>query len=158
MGMVIATAMWWTYFDRLAGAAKERLRRHPDPVVVATDAYAYVHLLIVGGVMIFAGGVKMVVHGQAQAPLSNAGRLATCGGVAMYLVGLALFRWRLFNEQSRGRLAVAIALMALFAAGGSMPEWLIAASIAGLLVGLCATEKIVANHRKPQPALSDAEI
>jgi low temperature requirement protein LtrA len=149
MGMVIATTMWWTYFDRLADAAKERLRQHPEPVVVATDAYAYLHLLLVAGVMIFAGGVKLVVDGQAQAPLSNPGRLATCGGAALYLIGVALFRWRLFGEHTLKRLVAASSLIALFAAGGSLPEWSIATAIAALLVGLCTAERF---DRTGEPA------
>ena len=33
--MAISIAMWWTYFDRLAATAEERLRVHEDPVLAA---------------------------------------------------------------------------------------------------------------------------
>ena len=54
--------MWWTYFDRFAEAAAERLREHDDPVLAAADAYSYLHLVIVAGIIIFAVGVKFLAR------------------------------------------------------------------------------------------------
>jgi low temperature requirement protein LtrA len=140
--LLSAVGMWWTYFDRTADAAQERLRDHDDPVLAAADGYSYLHLLIVAGIIIFAAGVKLVVHNPVSAPMPDAGRLAMCGGVALYLVGLGAFRLRLLGEHSPGRVAVAVTLMILFAAGGALPAWSIGASIAALLAGLCAAEVI----------------
>ena len=83
-GLALATAigMWWSYFARLADEAMERLRHHDDPVLAAADAYSYLHLIIVAGIIIYAGGVKLVVHRAASAPMPTTGRLALCGGVA----------------------------------------------------------------------------
>ena len=53
------------YFDRFADGRPARLRDHDDPVLAAADAYSYIHLLIVAGIIIFAGGVKLVVHNSA---------------------------------------------------------------------------------------------
>ena len=78
--LLIAVGMWWTYFDRTAERAQERLRVHDDPVLAAADGYSYMHLIIVAGIIIFAGGVKLVVHNSVSAPMPDAGRLALCGG------------------------------------------------------------------------------
>src|SRR6202035_2771311 len=51
-------------------------------------------LVIIAGIIIFADGAKLTVEHSAQAPMPDAGRLALCGGVALYLVGLAAFRLR----------------------------------------------------------------
>jgi low temperature requirement protein LtrA len=59
--LLTAVGMWWTYFDRTADRAQERLRVHDDPVLAAADAYSYMHLIIVAGIIIFDGGVKLVV-------------------------------------------------------------------------------------------------
>src|SRR4051794_7731550 len=48
--------LWWTYFDVAAGEAEDRLRGHDDPVLAAADSYSYLHLVIVAGVIVFAGG------------------------------------------------------------------------------------------------------
>ena len=149
--LLTAVAMWWTYFDRTADRAQERLRVHRDPVLAAADGYSYMHLIIVAGIVLFAGGVKLVVHHSASAPMADAGRLAMCGGAALYLVGLAAFRLRILGEHSLGRLFVAVALVVLYAAGAGLPAWTIGAGIAGLMAGLCGGE-VVAHAREREDA------
>jgi low temperature requirement protein LtrA len=141
--LLTAVGMWWTYFDRTADRAQERLRLHEDPVLAAADAYSYMHLVIVAGIIIFDGGVKLVVHNSVSAPMPDAGRLAMCGGVAVYLLGLAAFQWRILGERSSGRLLVALALLVLFAAGGGLPAWVIGAGVAALMAALCAGETLL---------------
>src|SRR3954451_3382556 len=62
LGLLITVGLWWTYFDRFAATAEERLRVHPDPVLAAADSYSYLHLPIVAGIIVFAVGVKLAVH------------------------------------------------------------------------------------------------
>jgi len=146
--LLTAVGMWWTYFDRTADRAQERLRVHHDPVLAAADAYSYMHLIIVAGIIIFAGGVKLVVQESVTAPMHDAGRLAMCGGAALYLVGLAAFRLRILGEHSFGRLLVALAMMVLYVAGGGLPAWTIGAGIAALMAALCAGEVMQARARE----------
>jgi low temperature requirement protein LtrA len=146
--LLAAVGMWWTYFDRTAERAQERLRVHEDPVLAAADAYSYMHLIIVAGIIIFAGGVKLVVHGSVSLPMPDAGRLGMCGGAAIYLIGLAAFRLRILGERSYGRLLVAVALFVLYLAGGGLPAWLIGALIAVLMAALCASEVLIARTRE----------
>jgi low temperature requirement protein LtrA len=149
--LLAAVGMWWTYFDRTADRAQERLRLHDDPVLAAADAYSYMHLIIVAGIIIFAGGVKLVVHDPVSTPMPDAGRLAMCGGVAIYLVGLAAFRLRILGEHSLGRLLVALALLVLYAVGGGLPAWAIGVGIAALMGALCAGEVMVSAVRPGSP-------
>lgn len=142
--LLAVVGMWWTYFDRTADAAQERLREHGDPVLAAADSYSYLHLVIVAGIIIFAGGVKLVVHNSVSAPMPDTGRLAMCGGAAVYLAGLASFRLRMLGERSFGRLAVAAALVALYAVGGALPAWAIGALITVLFAALCGLEAATA--------------
>jgi low temperature requirement protein LtrA len=146
--LLTALAMWWTYFDRTADRAQERLRVHDDPVLAAADAYSYMHLIIVAGIITFAGGVKLVVHDSVSAPMPGPGRLAMCAGAALYLIGLAAFRWRILGERSSGRLLVAIALMVLYLAGGGLPAWTIGAVIVALMGALCAAEVALGASRE----------
>jgi low temperature requirement protein LtrA len=142
LALLIALGMWWTYFDSVAADAQERLRTHDDPVLAAADSYSYLHLLIVAGVIIFAGGIRMVVHDRLSPPMPDAGRLAFCGGVALYLLGVSAFRLRMLHSFSRGRVAVAVALLAWFAVSGGVAAWATAAVVAVLVVGLCALESM----------------
>src|SRR5213078_725120 len=86
LGLLITVGLWWTYFDSFAATAEERLRRHSDPVLAAADAYSYLHLLLVAGIIVFAVGAKGAVAHVAD-PLTEGARLALCGGVAAYLAG-----------------------------------------------------------------------
>ncbi|MFZ1996250.1 MAG: low temperature requirement protein A, partial [Solirubrobacteraceae bacterium] len=158
--LVTVVAMWWTYFDRTADRAQERLRVHEDPVLAAADAYSYMHLIIVAGIIIFAGGVKLVVQHPASAPMPSAGRLAMCGGAAVYLIGLAAFRLRILGEHSYGRLLVALALVVLYATGAGLPAWAIGAAIAALMTALCVSEVMLPPDRdraESVPARDGAE-
>jgi low temperature requirement protein LtrA len=151
-GVLITVAMWWIYFDRFAAIAEERLRTHPDPVLAAADAYSYLHLVLVAGIIVFAAGVKLAVH-DVSAPLHDAARLALCGGVAMYLVGHAAFGARIAGVLSVGKLAVAVALLALYALGGSLPAWALFGVVTALLAGLCVAEAAPAVTRPVRRAL-----
>jgi low temperature requirement protein LtrA len=140
LGLLITVAMWWTYFEGLAEAAAERLRRHDDPVLAAADAYSYLHLVIVAGIITFAVGIKVLTRDSVSAPLPDAARLALCGGVALYLVGNVAFSLRLLGSVEHGKVAVAAALLVLYAVGAGLPAWLVAAIAAVLLGGLCVAE------------------
>ena len=139
LALLITIGMWWTYFDRYAATAEERLREHDDPVLAAADGYSYLHLLIVAGIITFAVGARVLVR-HFGVSIPDAPRLALCGGVALYLVGHVGFRRRLSGELERQKLAVAAALLVLYAVGSAMAGWVVAAAIAALLAGLCAVE------------------
>ena len=139
LGLLITIGLWWTYFDTASSRAEQALRDHPDPVLAASDAYSYLHLLIVAGIIVFAVGVNVALHAAGEPP-GDGGRLALCGGVALYLVAHAAFELRLIGTLATGKLATALALGVLYAVGASWPAWVISASIAALLAFLCATE------------------
>jgi low temperature requirement protein LtrA len=140
LGLLITVGMWWTYFEGFAEAAAEKLRRHRDPVLAAADAYSYLHLVIVAGIITFAVGVKILTRDSVTASLPGPARLALCGGVALYLVGTAAFSLRLLGVVQSRQLAVAGALLVLYAVGGGMPAWVVAGAVTALLGALCAAE------------------
>ncbi len=132
--LLATIGLWWTYFDELADAAQNRLRVHGNPVLAASDAYSYIHLLIVAGIIVFAVGTKLSITGRAE------GQLALCGGVALYLLGQAGFGMRMFGSLKLMRIAVAIVLFALCPFADHLAAWLAAAIAAGLLGVVCADE------------------
>ena len=137
--LAITIAMWWTYFDRFAATAEDRLRVHQDPVLAAADGYSYLHLLIVAGIITFAVGVRVLVEHVAR-PMAAAPRLALCGGVALYLIGHVGFRWRLSGTLEREKAAVVAVLVVVFALSSGIDAWVLAAIVAALMAGLCAVE------------------
>jgi low temperature requirement protein LtrA len=138
-GLLITIALWWTYFDRFAEMAETRLREHDDPVLAAADAFSYLHLVLVAGIIVFAVGGRFIVH-DASATLPDAARLALCGGVALYLLGHLAVRWRLLETVDHGKAVAAALLMVVYAIGGGLRGWVLAGVIAVVLIAMCATE------------------
>ncbi len=136
-GLLITVGLWWTYFDRLAAVAEERLREHREPVLAAADGYSYLHLVIVAGIIVFAVGMRFAIHGGGH-ELGDGARLALCGGIALYLVGQAAFRLRLTETVSYRTLVAAVAATSVFALGGALPGWAVAACMTVVVGVLCA--------------------
>jgi low temperature requirement protein LtrA len=100
-------------------------------VLAAADAYSYLHLVIVAGIIVFAVGAKLDIAGTGP------GGLALCGGVATYLIGQEAFAWRMLGTVEPWRLAAAVLLLALCPVADQLPGWVVAAIVAALLSGLC---------------------
>lgn len=139
-GLLATIGLWRTYFGPLAVNAEQRLRQTDgDVVLAAADGYSYLHLLIVGGIVVFAAGVRVAVD-HPTAPLSDAVRLCLCGGIALYLFGHAAFRLRMLGEVSRSELATAVLAMVVYLLGSSYAAWLSVALLAAILLVLSALE------------------
>jgi low temperature requirement protein LtrA len=139
LGLLTTAGLWWTYFERSASLAERRIREQKEPVLAAADAYSYLHLLIVAGIIVFAVGVKLSVA-HAASPLGAGERYALCGGVALYLLAHAAFRLRLASGVNGERLAFAAALLALAALGAGVAAWALVAIAGGVVLAMCAVE------------------
>ena len=149
LGLLITIALWWTYFYRFAALAEQRLRTHDDPVLAAADAYSYLHLVIVAGIIVFAVGVKRAA-GAVDEPLGDAARLALCGGGALYLVGHVAFGLRMVGVLGVEKLVAAVAVLALYAVGRALDAWVLAGAVAAVLAAMCAVETAAAQRAEPR--------
>jgi len=148
-GLLATVGLWRTYFGDAAVDAEASLRREDgDAVLAAADGYSYLHLPLVAGIVVFAVGVRIAVEAQGE-PLTDAARLALCGGVALYLVAHAAFRLRMVGEVNAPELLTAAALLALYAIGGGIAAWLLVGIVAALVLALCVVEALQ-PHRQPE--------
>jgi low temperature requirement protein LtrA len=143
LGLAVAGALWWAYFDVVAIVAERRLRETEGnaQLAMARDSYSYLHLPMVAGIILFAVGVKKTL-GDVGEPLKLVPAVALCGGVAMYLAAHVLFRLRNVRTLNRQRSVVSVLLLALIAAAVELPALATLAIVAGLCVGLIAYEAI----------------
>jgi low temperature requirement protein LtrA len=142
LGIAIAAAMWWTYFDIVALVSARRLARAPEGRVrneLARDSYSYIHFLMVAGIILFALGLKKSL-GHVEDPLDTVLAFALLGGVALYLLGLVAFRYRHVHTVNRRRLLLALVLLALVPAARELPALAILAIVTVLLWALIAYE------------------
>jgi low temperature requirement protein LtrA len=143
LGLAIAAALWWAYFDVVAIVAERKLREASGSaqLTMARDSYSYLHLPMVAGIILFAVGVKKTL-GDVGEPLELVPAVALCGGVAMYLVAHVLFRLRNVHTFNRHRTIVSALLLALIPAAVELPALVTLAVVTGLCVGLIAYEAI----------------
>lgn len=115
LAVLIAGQLWWSYFG-LTDAAQARLISLPGPerTQQARDAYSYLHLLIVAGIVFFAFGVHIATDGVLD-PLDRLPAIALTGGVALAYVGDVAYRWRDHHRIATDRLIAAAASAALIA-------------------------------------------
>ena len=143
LGLAIAAAMWWAYFDVVAIVAERKLRETTGnaQLAMARDSYSYLHLPMVAGIILFAVGVKKTL-GDVGEPLKLVPTVALCGGVALYLFAHILFRLRNVGSLNRQRLVVTALLLALIPVGVEVPALLTLALVSLLCIGLIAYEAI----------------
>jgi low temperature requirement protein LtrA len=117
LGLIVACALWWSYFDWVALYAEGRFRQSSgdERLLIARDAYSYLHLPMIAGIVLVALGVKKTI-GDVGEPLKTAPAVALLGGVAMYYAGHIGFRWRIAHSLYRGRLVAFVVAVALIPA------------------------------------------
>jgi low temperature requirement protein LtrA len=114
LGIVIACALWWAYFDWMAIHAERVFRETEgdERARMARDAFSYLHLPMVAGIILAALGIKKTL-GDVDEPLKTVPTVALLGGIALYLAGHVAFRLRLHSGLGRGRLMAAVVSLAL---------------------------------------------
>jgi low temperature requirement protein LtrA len=143
LGLAVAAALWWAYFDVVAIVAERRLRETTGKaqLTMARDSYSYLHFPMVAGIILFAVGVKKTLA-DVGGELELVPAVTLCGGVALYLFAHILFRLRNVRSLNRQRLVVGLLLVALLPAAVEIPALATLALVAALCVGLIAYEAI----------------
>ena len=141
LGIAIASAMWWAYFDFVALIAERRLRTAPPDkqVRIARDSFTYLHLPMVAGIVVFALGVKKTLA-HVDHELATVPAVALCGGAALYFLALSAFKRRNIGSFNVPRLVAASALIVLAPIATAIPALLAVALVAAISVGLVAYE------------------
>jgi len=141
LGIAIASAMWWAYFDFVALIAERRLRTAPpsEQVRIARDSFTYLHLPMVAGIVVFALGVKKTLA-HVDHELDVVPAVALCGGAALYFLALSAFKRRNIGSFNVPRLVAASALIVLAPIATAIPALLAVGLVAAISVGLVAYE------------------
>jgi low temperature requirement protein LtrA len=144
LGVVVAAAFWWLYFDVVAVVATRRLARLPVGRVqnaMARDSYSFLHFPMIAGIILVALGMKKTLaHVDHHLEVEIA--TAMFGGMALYLVGHVAFRWRNLHTLNRQRLVTAALLVALIPLVVEIEAIVALALMAALLVILISYESI----------------
>ncbi len=143
LGVAIAAALWWLYFDIVAIVATHRMQqaRGEERALLARDSYSYIHFFMIAGIVLLALGVKKTLLDTGE-PLKLVPAVALCAGPAVYLLGHIAFRLRNVQTLNKQRLVVAIVLLALIPLAHAIDALAALAIVAAILVGLIIYEHV----------------
>jgi low temperature requirement protein LtrA len=142
LGIAVAAALWWMYFDVVALVSERRLAQATpghDQNAMARDSYSLLHFPMVAGIVLIALGMKKTL-GHVDDPLKLVPAIALLGGTAVYLLAHVAFRWRNVHTLNTRRLGMAVVLVALVPLAVELPSLATVAILAALLSALIAYE------------------
>jgi low temperature requirement protein LtrA len=114
---------------------------------MARDAYTYLHVVMVAGVIVSAVGDEVVIAHPDEA-LHGAELAVVWAGPAIYLLAQTLFRLRMAGTLSTKRSAGALACVVLGLIGGEFSALLLAALLVLVLVAVIGTETVAGHKRR----------
>jgi low temperature requirement protein LtrA len=132
-------ALWWLYFGAVAERTRAVMSTCEDPGRLARDAYTYLHVPIIAGIIAVAVGDDLLLA-EPSAALHGVGLAMVLGGPALYLLGESSFRLRVTGAANAKRLAVAAVLVLLAPIGSQISALALSAIVTALLSALALWE------------------
>lgn len=150
LGIGLAAALWWIYFDVVALVTERRLIAAPqgrERNRLARDSYSYLHFPMVAGIVLAALGLEATIaHVDAALPVEEA--FALLGGVAIYLLAHVALRLRSAHTLNRQRLVLAVVLFALIPAATEISALITLGIVNVLLWAMIAYETARYDDRR----------
>ena len=151
LGIGLSICLWWLYFDVVALAAERILAQRKDVArtTLGTEAYTYLHFVLIAGIVISALGVEEVLASvDSVGAFGLFGAAALFGGTSLYLAGHALFWRRVGGTWPPSRLGVATLLLALAPVGATVPPLGALAIVVSIIVALVTFETVLYAERR----------
>ena len=156
LGMVVAAALWWSYFDWVIYVSQAKLTdaTGPERAALARDLFSYLHMPMVFGIVLFALGMKQTL-GHVDEPLGIIPAIGLCGGLALYMASHVAVRLRTSGGWGHGRPTATVALLVLIPVATIVPALVALALAAAVCAALIAYEALryryarswIRNHR-----------
>ena len=165
LGLAVAASVWWAYFDVVSIVAERVLRglQGEERTRMARDAYSYLHLPMVAGIALIALGIERVLadvgetsNGALSDPLEALPLGALYGGVLLFLVAHAAFKYRTWHQVTVRRLAVAGLLAVLMPAAMELPALAALGLLTAVMVAMIASEAVRYSEVREQIRHEDA--
>jgi len=159
LGIAVAAAVWWLYFDVVSMLAERDLTSLPAGRVRnerARDTYSYLHFPMVAGIVLGALGLKKTLA-DVGGELDTVTAFAMLGGTSLYLLGHVGQRLRNVGTVNTHRLVSAALLLALIPLAVELPALAtlaILAAVLWVLIGLEA-KRFVGSRQRAREALAD---
>jgi low temperature requirement protein LtrA len=156
LAFLATAALWWLYFSLVATIAERRLALAENRTVLARDAYTYLHVVIVAGILLSAVGDELVIAHPTE-ELPDAELAAVVSGPALYLLAHVALRLRLTGTIGGRRFAGALACLATGAIGTFASALVVAALLLAVLVAVIVGDYVAATRRRARGERSPLE-
>jgi low temperature requirement protein LtrA len=160
LGIALAAALWWAYFDVVSLVTARRLvlaTAGRERNVLARDSYSYLHFPMVAGIVLASLGLEeTLAHVDEQLDAVHA--FALLGGVSIYLLAHVALRLRNARTLNVQRLVLALVLFALIPVATTVPALATLAGVNVLLWAVIAFENIVIYDERRYQLRHGAEI
>ena len=151
VAFVQTAALWWLYFGATAEQARRALSTSDNPGRLARDAYTYLHLPIVAGIIATAVAADLLIAEPHHA-LHGVSLAMMLGGPALFLVGVSLFGRCMTGKTDVVRVVVAGILVLLVPIGGQVGALLLGVTVGASLSALVLWELRAGGHGGVAPA------
>jgi low temperature requirement protein LtrA len=159
LGIAVAAALWWLYFDVVALLGERDLARLPrgrERNERARDTYSYLHFPMVAGIVLGALGLKTTLADVGE-KLDVEIATAMLGGTAAYLLAHVATRFRNVRTVNSHRLVAAVLALALIPVAVEVPALATLALLTALLWALIGLEarRFVGSRQRAREALAE---
>jgi low temperature requirement protein LtrA len=143
LGMVVAAALWWSYFDWVIFVSQARITdaTGAERADLARDLFSYLHMPMVFGIVLFALGMKETLA-HVEEPLGIVPAIGLSGGLALYMAAHVAVRVRMGGGWGHGRPVATIVLLALIPVATMVPALMALALVAAVCATLIAYEAL----------------
>ncbi|MEU4998165.1 low temperature requirement protein A [Streptomyces sp. NPDC021622] len=162
VGLLVVAGLWRVYFGQVSAAAEHRLAAlsGDDQTRFARDVYTFLHLPLVGGVVLTALGMKKVLkqvadtaHYDLSEPLHGVVAWALPGGAGVFLAAAAAILLRTAGQRSVPLIAGGALCLCAGVVVAVVPALVALVVLAGVVAGVLALEARRTASAKPAPPL-----
>ncbi len=156
VAFLATAAFWWVYFNAASAVAQRRLELASNRTLMARDAYTYLHVVMVAGIIVSAVGDELVIAHPTEV-LHGAEIVAVVAGPAIFLLAMVLFRLRMAGTLSGKRLAGAIACVLAGLLGTVISALALAVVLVLIFVAVIGSEIVTGARRRARGEPSPLE-
>jgi low temperature requirement protein LtrA len=139
VAFVVTAVLWWLYFGAVAERSRRQIAASDDPGRLARDAYTYLHLPIIAGVIVTAVGDELLLAHPGRS-FDTVGAAMMLGGPMLFLAGETFFRLRMIGSANAKRLTAIAAIAALALLAPDVSRFALTSFVALVLIALSLWE------------------
>jgi low temperature requirement protein LtrA len=143
--------LWWLYFDATAANSREDILASDQAGRLARDAFTYLHIPIIAGIIAVAVGDDLLLAHPAHS-LHAVGAATVLGGPALFLLGESMFRLRMIGTVAPRRLACVVGLAITALVSTQVSAFALVGIATAMLVALALSEQYAPGPLPARPA------